>query len=181
MDESKQIIKEKFESLPKALQDYVKSDVWGAKVAQICAQNNVPDENKVAIENEVFFVLIGLEPSKDLKENIIRETGLADDTVRRVTDTVNGSVLSPVMSYIKDLWREEVVAPIAHSESKVGDSFAQAIVNQAKAMQPIGNNSSKGEVVSSRGQIPNNLPIEGYSSTQPSYQPGTDPYREPLE
>lgn len=179
MDENKQIIKERFESLPKALQDYITSDVWSGKVSQVCAQVGVPMDTYTSIENEVFFVLIGLEPARDLKENIIKETGLTEEQARKINDSVNGSVLSPVMSYITELWREENSTPeiekintgsAPQKESKVGDSFTQAIVNQAKAMQPI-------------GFVPENLPTESTNPTPPpqSYAPGKDPYHEAIE
>jgi hypothetical protein len=166
MDEHKQLIKERFESLPKALQEYISSDVWSSKISQICTQNNIQEDIRVGIENEVFFVLIGLEPPKDLKDNIVRETGLEDGVARRIADTVNGSVFSPVMNYIKDLWKEEQATET--KQSKVGDSFTQAIVNQARAMQLI-------------GEAPINLPTQETAQHATTYKPGTDPYREPIE
>jgi Kae1-associated kinase Bud32 len=96
-----------------------------------------PEDKAVDLENEVLFVLICLEPPKDLVENIKRELGLDDGTSRRIADYINGSVFGPVMKDIKSVW-ENIEVPKENLEPPIKsyDSFEQAILRQAQAMKP---------------------------------------------
>jgi hypothetical protein len=184
-------IKNRLIELPAPLNEFVTTEKWRGEVLKIGNLNNLGEDKFISLENEVFLVLICLEPTTDFRENIMREAGLDENTARKISDSLNGSVFGPVMQYIKAAWSSEEAGEQSGGEifslgrkenaepkeNNIGDSFAQAIINQAKAMRPI-------------GEVPNNLPTQTpqeSKSVSPTQTPPTasqprtnDPYREPL-
>lgn len=184
MDESKEIIKAKLEQLPDQLRSYVLGESWRQNAQKIGGQYNFGKEKYALLENEIFFVLICLEPPKDFVENIKREAGLDENTARRIADIVNGSIFAPAMKDIKSVWQKiEESAPKesgATSEPAIKsyDSFEQTILRQAQAMRPAFTSPKpSGEGGQGSGEA---KPASSPTSTNPS-NVGPDPYREPVE
>ena len=70
------------------------------------------------------------------------------------------------------------------TQSGVGNSFEQIILNQAKAMQPAVPadrimNHELG-IMNEKKEPPNNLPTSEVPHNLPTYKPGEDPYHEPI-
>lgn len=150
MEDYKQTIKERVEELPQGLQTFIKNESWRSNVSKVGKQFNFGEESLASLENEVFLCLICLEPVADLKDNLKRELIIDENLARRITDSINGSVFAPVMKDIKEFLANTSQNPaLANSvpankaletkpeppKDNVGDSFEQAILNQAKAMQ----------------------------------------------
>jgi hypothetical protein len=187
MDEGTEIIKKQLQAIPDNLRSYVANPAWSESVGRISKQYNINQDKIGSLENEVLFVLICLEPSKDFVENIKREAGLDDATARKVADSVNGSIFSSVMKDIKSYWdsipaNDAGMPPVQAEEPKVKnyDSFEQTILRQAQAMRP----ARTAEAIQSGGpaQAPNNLPGATPAKDIPKQYAGSaDPYREAPE
>jgi hypothetical protein len=171
MDESKQIIKEQLKRIPENLRKCVSGSSWSDSVSRIAKQFNVPQDKTIDLENEVFFVLLCLEPPKDFVENIKKEIGLDENTARKIADSINGSVFSPVMRDIKSVWGKipNEIPQTPEPQIKSYDSFEQTILRQAQAMKP------------AQVAAPNNIPTGISSKANSDYSASNDPYREPIE
>ncbi|GEM_PF-874498 len=195
----KEIIKERLGKLPSTLREFVKGEGWRANVTEIGKRFNFIEEKQVALENEVFLVLICLEPVSDFVENLKKGVEIDDNTARTISNYINGAVFSGVMKDIKSMWTLENPVPqeppkeISKPEIKeaprerkdnISDSFEQAIINQAKAMQPA-------RVAPPPSNLPTNTahttPVTAPPkqiippSASQSTPPRSDPYREPVE
>jgi hypothetical protein len=193
MNEEKDTIKEQLKKIPKTLRDYALAPSWSDTLSRIVAQFGIASDKIVDLENEVLFVLICLEPTDDLVENIKREIGLANDMSEKIVESINSSILSPVMNDIKKYW-----ATISQGESpeiKPYASFEQTILRQAQAMRPVGEAPSN--LPGARPIVPNQniaAPIFGaqsaptpppvtpsVSNVSKQYPANNDPYRESAE
>ena len=199
MDQDYQeIIKQRLRGLSPELKSFVLDDSWRGEVSGVAKQNNFSEENSTIFENEIFFVLIGLEPKEDLPENLVRELEIDIDTSNSIVQEVENAVFSKVQSEIDAMWNEEKTqeVPVAEEEIKPRpsikiepQSFEQIILNQARAMQPArpASENVAGGPARPAGSTPapTNLPgAEGSEPEKPrvvhNYTREADPYREPI-
>lgn len=180
MNNLDQILKDQFKKLPEKLQAIISTPVWRNGLQEKAKKFGL-NENQVSIlENEVIFVLMGLEPKENFGQNIEREVELEKSLAIELNNYVNGSIFSGVTRELQTLWTEPETnyTPIStpkpeQARPRVAPvGFEEAILNQAKAMRP--------------AVAPDNLPIQNpKQNNEPSkvhnYSPGADPYREPTE
>lgn len=184
MDENQQILKSQFEKLPKTLRDFVSKGNWSASVLGIAKKINLTQEKYASFENEVLFVLIGLQPKTDFVENIKNELEIDSNMAGWIAEDVEKNIFGKVANEIDEMWQaieqngeedeenvqEETNENLEKDEvgSTVGQSFEDIILNQAKAMMP--------------AVPPENLPTGPEPQHEVhDYPTGQDPYREPAE
>ncbi len=181
----KEIIKNRLDELPPQWKLFVTSENWRVVTLRLCTQFGLSEEQSAHLENEIFFVILGMEPPKDFSENIKSELGLDENTARRIADSVNGSVFSRVMSDLKEYWNQIDKTEVKQErQSNVGSDFEQTILNQARAMQlakPADSGVTSSEIRGTIDQTPPNLPIEPVVEHKIHDYTSTDPYREPVE
>jgi len=181
--EHKQIIKNRLNELPTKLKDFVAIESWRFTVEKIAGQFNLKEDQKTALENEVFLTLLCFEPPSDFKENIKKGLDLDENAGRRIADSINGSIFGQVMSEIKIAWAPKERSMNYESgimqEEKKGEIESDEInfENIKKAMQPAMNAGDP--------MPPTNLPIDQTVPQVPKeihdYASKSDPYREPIE
>jgi len=167
--------------LPGTLQAFIKNESWRNNVDKIAKQYNFSEEQSASLENEVFLTLLCFSSTKDFVPSIKTECNVDDEVATKISNFINGTIFGAVMKDIKDVWASmsgtnSSSTPIPEQKNKVGDSFEQAILNQAKAMMPAQENKPT--------QTPSNLPTEPemkIDTSIPKQYPGKDPYREPAE
>lgn len=180
--EAKEIIKKQIEILPKSIKDFILDDFWVKKTSEISKKFNLSEEKYPILENEIFYVLICLEPKKDFAENIKNGLGLDINLAGWVYEEVEKEIFGKISKDIEDFWTQNKSIqietkktvlnenPINNTEPNtgIGGDFEEIISNQAKAMRP------------ARSLIPENLQTsqEFKPKISTNYQ---DPYREPLE
>jgi len=180
MDDYKEIIKKRLQEIPEVLRSFILDEKWRTDAERIGRQFKF-DENKYAsFENEIFLVLIALEPRNDFEENIKKELGIDSNMAGWITEDVNKSIFDKVTNKLKPLLEKEEQAP-----KSVGNSFEQIILNQAKAMQPARPADESGRsmnyesrIMEGKKEIPENIPTKPQHKMH-DYKTGEDPYREP--
>lgn len=150
----------------------------GEKVTDIAFENNLEEEVALKLADEVGYVILDLK-SRSTFFDSLTEIGVDKNVASSVAKEVESNIFSEldkikITPPIQELPKEpppqstSSVEPAPRSESGVGDSFEQIILNQAKAMRV--------------AIPPENLPVE---QSEPkaihNYVPGTDPYRETAE
>ena len=114
MNTETDIIEEYFSKLPVIVQDCVGSDEWQKRLDEMTTKYSLDKNQSVALQYEILFVVMGIEPEQDLSENIKNELGvsgllaeqLAKDTEERLlswidklystSDTGRSNKLTPV-------------------------------------------------------------------------------------
>ncbi len=172
MDELEQILKDRFSKLPPKLQGALINPIWRNSLGEKAQSFGLTEDQKAFLENEVVFVLMGLEPKENLVANLKSEVTMTEENARQMNDYVNGAILSSVSQELKGLGQEageNTPAPLPKPRIRATPvDFEDAILNQAKAMRP--------------AVAPDNLPVQKSESPKPhDYTSGQDPYREPIE
>jgi|SRR3989344_4848319 len=170
--ETENIIEEYISKAPKSIQELVASGSWTSEVLKICKQFNLENKKITLLKNEVLFVLIGLEPRKDFIENIIRELEIYPSTAEQIKEEIEKNIFSKVAKELEALGEEPEPKEVGN-QSKVGSSFEEIILNQARAMRP---------AVQDSGRIMNQeLGIKNEKEGIPKrYSNDNDPYRESI-
>ena len=65
---------------------------WSDAVSNIAKQFNLTEEKRISLENEVLFVLIGLEPPTDLAENMEREMAIDSNAADIIAEEVKKKI-----------------------------------------------------------------------------------------
>ncbi len=205
----KEIIKKRLGELPSEWRSFVLDENWRSNVSNLSRQFRLSEAQAASLENEVFFVLLGLEPPEDFVLNLKREVSLDENVARKISDFVNGWVFIRVINELKEYWDKNTQnnGVIQNGQSlepqkerqnnNVGDSFERTILNQAKAMRPaFGTNPATNPTKTSplqgydinKPSLSASLPLEKKSLVGPpdyrkasDYKAGSDPYREPVE
>ncbi len=178
MDDSQKIIKDQLDNLPGEARKFVLDILWVKTLKESVSQFKLEEDKIISLEYHVFNVLIGLTPYEDLTENIIRELGIDRNIAEWITESIEKDILEPY----SELFPEENTVETKETEKFAPNSYEQILVNQAKAMRPIGIST---EQQASSSQVPHNLPTEennnrGVIHNSIGYS-GSDPYREPAE
>lgn len=178
MDETKNIIKDQLLKLPKDVRVFVVKSEWINKIKNISSKFNLEENSEVVLEYLVLNVMIGLSDPKNIAEDIIRKTGIDRNIAEWITESIEKDILEPY----SELFPEENTTEIKGVERFAPNSYEQILINQAKAMRPVGIST---EQQASSSQVPHNLPTEENSNQGAIHNSigysGSDPYREPAE
>jgi len=155
-------IKSIVSKLPHKLMNFVLAEDWRQTTEKIAARFHLDEVQYVALENEVFFVLIGLRDPNYLAKNIKDELSLDLNMIGWIVEDIEKNVLLKVEDEIASLWQEEIKG------SGVGASFEQLVTDQARAMR-------------SAQAPPDNLPTGEGPRVIHNYIGDSDPYREAAE
>ena len=139
MSDGHKILKEHIKKLPKGLRNYVLKESWANTLQNILSDYDLEEYQKISVENETLLVIVGLEPYTDLKENLEREAEIDSDTAGYITGEIGENILDNInIEERKEEYKKEnqntEFSP--RSESGVGKSFEETILNQARAMMP---------------------------------------------
>lgn len=206
--DDKTTIENRLKILPEKLQALIVDGSWGDKASEISKQFKLDDKKYINFEDEIFYVLLCFEPKSKFTENIKRELGIEQNLAEQITSEVEKNIFSKVvddLNAIEKKIKETSKKPqVVQPASKIGESFEQIILNQARAMQPARptGESVAGGPARAPGEVPQNLPTHPSQNSNPiqkpstpapqpstepqqnathDYLPGQDPYREPLE
>ncbi|HEY4480127.1 MAG TPA: hypothetical protein VJB58_01485 [Candidatus Paceibacterota bacterium] len=187
MDESKKILKEQIERLPKALKKFVLNNEWSKKLETHLSVYKVEEWQKTSIENEVFLILMGFDEYGNLPGNIAEHSEIDFEMAEKISEFVIRDILKPVA----DMVVKEHIEPERKPQSSIGQSFEDLILNQARGMQPARPAEPTGRIMNHelgimdrKDKAPENLPTEQKQNEflkTPNYSTSNDPYREPLE
>ena len=173
MDEATQILKNQIDNLPTSLKKVLNDGSWSKKIEDISVKFGLDGWQIIAIKNKTLLVLIGLELYEDLQENIASEADIDPDKAGEIVIEISEKILEKIEIPEKTNITDRTFSP---------NSYEQILINQAKAMRPV-------------GVTPDNLPTEESRSLNPESSrkeekgvihnsigyTGSDPYREPAE
>jgi hypothetical protein len=182
MDETQEIIKEQLNTLPKVIKDAISSIDLGGKIRRIADKNMLHIDQAGVLENETMFVMIGLEPIEDYKENIKRELNISRDRAQAITAEIDKEIFMSIREAMKKVQNNTT----DESEEIKKQVEKQNLVRHTAPPPP--NLPTAEPVAPAQSQdIDSNLVARHLSDEQdkPHFEKkkpySTDPYREPVE
>ena len=166
------------------------SDVssWDEPLQDIARKNSLSSDQLSSLENEVLFVLVGLDLRDNLAQNIRDSVGVEPALAEAMAHEVGERILSKIEAYLPS-----AETPSAEAQGTVPTNLPTGPGPNVTFNEPV-----KNEPVS--GVAPLELPsapVEPTTATKtpdmviirpvepklagPIYLPGKDPYREPTE
>ena len=189
MEEGKIILKQRIDTLPTELKNYLKSGDFSKQLDFLLKSHELEDWQKTSIENELILVLIGLEPFTNLGTNISKEAKIQDINSESIAKEIIDEILTPISEkvYAEIEQQNEYKKNSVPKSNPLGKSFEETILNQARGMMPAREEGGQDPEVSEQigVGIPGNLPTEENQNSKPNIHTsnygGNDPYREPIE
>ena len=207
--ETDQILQEQIKSAPVEIREILKQKSWLTVTEEVSRKNGFLDNQKDSLENEVLFVLLGMELIEKLPENLRINVGLAenkaDEIYKEIYEKIlkNIEVLLPTDVEVEQESKEEAKqrlsermgtaepkieaapAPMAEVIPKVPEIVPSnlPVVELGEVAHDVAPATS--EVGSREKEVrenPTAQPAEPLkqASSIPHYPSGRDPYREPL-
>ncbi len=113
MNESQKIIHDKILSAPAQIRGLIANGRWALTAKAISKKNNFSLEQTSAFENEVLFVLIGLELTRDFKTNIAVQVAIPEILAHDIADEVHESIFKEVIDFLPTTAEEDGVGEIS--------------------------------------------------------------------
>jgi hypothetical protein len=100
---TKQIVQEQFNRLPKQIQDAITNSGWEQKIRSIARKYDLVVGEAGTLELETLLVMLGLENPKDYKKNIQREIGLSDEKANTIIKAVDEQIFKDIKKKLIEL------------------------------------------------------------------------------
>jgi hypothetical protein len=186
MDEQQEfddLIKERFQKLPKVVQDAIESADVEAHLRELANKHQLHVDKWEILQNEVQLTLLGVKPPSDLAGNLASELQVAPDVAEALAKDVSETVFEPI--------REELERELDHPDAKPAEvSDVEALRTQTLNASDTPQHASELPMVlpATPPPPPPEKKVERAAGA-PAYKPGevsadrsaahTDPYREP--
>jgi len=102
-----ELIKEKFEKLPKELQDTLVSPETQKLVQTVGQKYKLHIDDIGALETEMMLVLLGIEHPNDFLKNIVRETGMSQDDAKAAAKELEEKLFLPMRSSLERIYEKD--------------------------------------------------------------------------
>ena len=99
------VIKEQFAKLPKEVQLAVTDTNLIQKTKDIALKYALHIDQLGSLQNEIIFVMVGLEPSIAFVDNISDELSIDTQKANNIAKDVNESIFDPIRTYLRK-WEE---------------------------------------------------------------------------
>jgi hypothetical protein len=112
MEYTKEQLREKFQKLPKDLQQTLLSDDLGIGIQIIGRDTNITPEQALDVEDEAVAILMGTSNPKDFIHNIQSKLNIDQEKARVIAERVNEEIFQPVKESLKTVHNiKDEVAP----------------------------------------------------------------------
>lgn len=99
-------LRENFEVLPHSVQNIITDPLTRDRIISVGTKYNLTTDQKYSLENEMFFVLFGLEPLSRFRTNTVEKIGISYDQAIKISFDVNKEIFEPVMGLLKEMEEE---------------------------------------------------------------------------
>jgi len=196
MEENK-LIKEQLEIAPLEIKKILVEGKWSATIKELAQKYSLAKDQLVSLENEVLFVLLGMELGRNLSENLKANTGLDDQKTIEISKEIYEKILKSVEQFLPTDVEREII-----ETKKEGPSPAVPEVPPANlpVLEP---DFAKETIAVKVGETAHNIPHVEIPNPKPQitdsnqnpiskpqtpvsplpntkYPGGKDPYREPI-
>lgn len=187
--------KEAYKQLPPEVQDFIMDNETTEKIAGLLKKAGLSEEQSDLADSEILYTLFGLQSPDTAIQNIADVCKRDISSFSELRANLDAEIFSRVTKDLEGLWKNpkpprQESAITSNPPNKLGESFEQVILNQARGMMPAKPAEPAGGIMNhelgimgKKDQAPENLPSEensGPDISVPNYSKN-DPYREPIE
>jgi len=180
--EADKIIQEQIKNAPQEIKKILTDKSWLLVVNQISQTNNFSEEQRVALENEILFVLLGMELMSDFKRNIEENLSLQEQASQNISDEIYEKIFKDVEEFLP--------TEIEGEKSRTQEDIASQIPTETLPEIPpedlpvvapgeTAHDVERKPTTDDQRPAVKSEPLK--SQTLTYYPSGQDPYREPLE
>src|SRR3989338_2445009 len=109
--EFNELVKERFAKLPKVVQAAITSADVQKRLRELADTHKLHLDQWEALENEVQYTLLGIQPSEDLVANLKSEVGVAEEVAQALAADISKIVFEPIRQELeRELGNENAVA-----------------------------------------------------------------------
>lgn len=125
--EFKELIKERFQKLPKVVQDAIVSADVSQRLRELADTHKLHIDQWETLENEVRYTLLGIQPTDKLVENIEKEVGVDHETALALAQDISEIVFEPIRQELeRELDHPQAVAEERTDVEQVRDQVLAA-------------------------------------------------------
>jgi len=175
--ELQKTLSDAYDKLPGVLKKLIMSTDLGEKMVGISERNSIRTDQAADLENEIAFVLLGMEKPQDFVDNIHRHLNLPRERAVSIAKDVNDTIFFPVRSALLSLHgpdgknKSPTIEPKKEDTPTVGKSVERSVVPETKTPKNIMKEKLGGTV---------HAPEKKETVTKPkNYE--VDPYRERID
>ena len=182
-------IQESYRKLSPAVQDFVMSNETTDLISSYLEKYDLTEDQKNTADSEILCLMLGLQTLDQSINNIAKYCNKNPSDF----DNLKTNVQNGILDEIKKLkageglreYSQENTVETKETEKFAPNSYEQILMNQAKAMRPVGveiEGSMNYESRIMNKNVPDNLPTgEIHHHSLDNYGQNKDPYREPAE
>ena len=115
--EIKQIIQDRFNDLPSEIKGAITASDLPQKIKKIAADNNLLLDQVTDLQNEILFVLLGIEPSSDFVGNVSKELSVNNLKALTIAKQVNATIFDAIREKLREM-EEKLVTDDAPEETR---------------------------------------------------------------
>ncbi|MEI8248943.1 MAG: hypothetical protein WCG07_00395 [Candidatus Taylorbacteria bacterium] len=115
--ETKQLIQERFNDLPNEIKGAITASDLPEKIKKIAADNNLLLDQVSDLQNEILFVLLGIEPSSDFVGNVSKELSVNNLKALAIAKQVNATIFDAIREKLREM-EERLVTDDAPEETQ---------------------------------------------------------------
>lgn len=177
--ELEKALKERFDALPKVLQDAITSADVEKRMRGLADTHKLHIDQWQSLENEVMLTLLGVQPIEDLEKNLKSEVNVSAEVATSLAGSISKMVFEPI--------REELERGLEHPDAKaatvsdVDGIRAQILTSETTPAAPTVPPATP-PAEAPTGKIERAPVSESYKAGETSVTRKTvhdDPYREP--
>ncbi|MBX4200091.1 hypothetical protein KW790_01355 [Candidatus Parcubacteria bacterium] len=87
-----EVLKQQIESAPQEIKEFLAGEEWEPVINNLANNSGLTEEQKTSVENEIIFVLVGLDLRSNLKQNL-QNIGLSDTIAKFVAAQIDTKIL----------------------------------------------------------------------------------------
>jgi hypothetical protein len=197
-------IQDRFNELPKVVQDIILNSGWEKTTRHIVEKYNLRIDQGAVIEEETMFVMFGFDEADKFTENIMREAKIDRELAEKITEEINNDVFKLITEKLVETTtenedsssfspkkNEEVVVNTPHTPVISKEQESEEVVKEQSSQEiSFDNNTEENPSVErpSTEDTPkndssntNSLVEENLSKPEVQKPTSIDPYLEPIE
>jgi hypothetical protein len=122
MNEYEATIEQYINELPVGLQNQIKNGTWKLALSEISKKYSLTEEQKINLEREVLFVMIGIEDENDLDQNLVEELFISKLLSGELVEEIGNKIFKPISTKLSEISTKDPVADKTINESVLSES-----------------------------------------------------------
>jgi len=125
-DEAKKLLQKTLLELPQELHDLLVSKNFADTLSVVTEGHPLQDHQRIAVENEIVLVMLGLENPNGLVTNIRHRAQISRDRTEKIVKVVNENILLPNRELLEEAFlnRDKEDKSTAENKKKPSHEYA---------------------------------------------------------